>query len=791
MADSLDLNGKKFEVKSALSASVNTDVLKKEGKLWSGEELPGHDKENAVHLLTFKLQNRSFFKGKIKLSKAPENYKLIIDSKETAPGDITLNPGTHTATIKYLSTPGKKDSLNVSIIPADSLKANAIEVKRFDSQNAIYTVDKMMEEWRLRTVDLSPDGKYMIVKYYQNAPKQPLWRGWIKETSTGKIVSEGLYAKWMPRTNRYYITREDRVDGKQLVTIDPVTGQQDVVASHLPDGSFFFSPNEEYLIFTIKADGPKEKNKDVYETVHPDDRQPGWRNRSTTALYDLKTGVLRPITFGYNSIHAVEVSGDGKHIFLQKSEAHLQARPTTVTSLYRLNVDTWEVDTLITRDGFISDCTVSPDGESLLIQGTPEAFNGIGKNVKSGQTPSAYDYQLFMMDIASRKVTPLTKNFNPSIANKTIWSRLDNHIYFTANHRDSVCLYRLNPANSQIVRINVPEDVVQNFDIASNAPLMMIIAQSATNSDRMYSLDLKSVSKKGYAPKLVSDHSAKILEGIQIADCKPWTFKNSVGDDITCRYYTPVNKVEGKKYPMIVYYYGGCSPVERNFESSYPWQCWAALGYYVLVVQPSGAAGFGQEFSARHVNTAGVDPARDIIEATKTFCEQHNDVNAKKIGCCGASYGGFMTQYLQTVTDIFACAISHAGISDHTTYWGLGYWGYTYSEVSMANSYPWSHTDLYVKNSPIYNVDKIHTPILFLHGNKDVNVPYNNSVQMFTALKLLGRDVAFVTVDGEDHGIVEYNKRLAWLNTQLAWFARYLQDDDTWWYELYPQKTLY
>ena len=108
----------------------------------------------------------------------------------------------------------------------------------------------------------------------------------------------------------------------------------------------------------------------------------------------------------------------------------------------------------------------------------------------------------------------------------------------------------------------------------------------------------------------------------------------------------------------------------------------------------------------------------------------------------------------------------------------------------MANSYPWSETELYVKNSPIYNVDKIHTPILFLHGTKDVNVPINNSIQMFTALKLLGRETALVCVDGEDHGVVDYDKRMAWLRTQLAWFQKYLKDDSSWWDAMYPKKAL-
>ena len=116
-----------------------------------------------------------------------------------------------------------------------------------------------------------------------------------------------------------------------------------------------------------------------------------------------------------------------------------------------------------------------------------------------------------------------------------------------------------------------------------------------------------------------------------------------------------------------------------------------------------------------------------------------------------------MTQYLQTKTDLFAAAVSHAGISDHTQYWGSGYWGYSYSEVSMANRYPWSDRDLYVNHSPLYNADKIHTPLLLVHGT------------------------------AENHWIQDYNKRIKWQNTIFAWFAKWLQDDDSWWKAMYDK----
>ena len=315
--------------------------------------------------------------------------------------------------------------------------------------------------------------------------------------------------------------------------------------------------------------------------------------------------------------------------------------------------------------------------------------------------------------------------------------------------------------------------------------MLALNTEGASNADRVY-----TVNTANKRVTLVEDMNRAILKGIDMGECKAWDFVNSRGDTICGRYYLPPHFDANKKYPLVVNYYGGCSPTSRFFETRYPHHAYAALGYIVYVLQPSGAVGFGQEFSSRHVNTAGDGVADDIIEGTKRFIADHPYIDGRKIGCIGASYGGFMTQYLQTKTDIFAAAISHAGISDHTSYWGEGYWGYSYSEISMAGSYPWTRKDLYVDHSPLFNADKIHTPLLFLHGTADTNVPVGESIQMFTALKLLGRPTAFVAIEGENHWVMNYDKRIKWQNTIFAWFAKWLKNDPTWWNAMYNEKPL-
>ena len=776
MIDSVDVNSKAFAMKKFLDTPLSFESLK-EATSFSGDVLPATE-GHALHLLEFTLQNTAYAKAKLNIE-GLKNYQLYVDGKKQEGTELTLEPSTHPVVIKYLSEGGKADSLKVSV---ETEKDGLITLR--EDGKRLYTLEDVLHGTRFSGVSLSPNGKFLIASY-QTTREGGKSSGTTKvtELSTGKVLAQrNERLQWMPRSNRYYYIRNG-VEGRQLVVVDPASGQEQVLADKLPEGYFQVAPTEDYLLYSLTQEGPKDR-KEIYEVIEPDDRQPGWRDRSYLAKYDLKSGLMQPLTFGYHNAWAVDISQDGRYVLMMTQQSRLTQRPTSLSSLYRLDVQTLKADLLVDKDGFISNAKFSPDGNQVLVVGSPEAFNSIGKKVKEGQIPNMYDYQMYMLNVGDKKVTPLTVDFNPSVQ-QVVWSKADGQIYFNAENRDYVSLYRMNPANGKIQQVKANEENVKGFSMSASAPSLVYYGQGTMNSDRLYQLDTKKNKQV-----LVEDLSKEILKDIQLGECHDWNFINSKGDTIFGRYYLPPYFDANKKYPMIVNYYGGCSPTGRNFESRYPHHAYAALGYVVYVVQPSGASGFGQEFGSRHVNTAGEGPAQDIIEGTKKFCEAHAFVNSKKIGCIGASYGGFMTQYLQTKTDIFAAAISHAGISDHTSYWGEGYWGYSYSEVSMAGSYPWTRKDLYVDRSPLFNADKIHTPLLFVHGDVDMNVPVGESIQMYTALKLLGRETAMVLVTGQDHHIVEYGKRIQWQNTIWAWFAKWLQDDATWWNAIYKPKTL-
>lgn len=803
MADSVNIKGEAFDLKQLLDSPLSFTLLNKGKEVTAAQLLA--DKQDALHLASFCVSNTQRTKATIAVE-GLEQYRLFVDGEQVEvngdKAETILTPSQHTVVIKYLTrknASADKKSIKLTVTAANGapLSVGDATVKR------AYNIYDVICAPNYPSVSISPNGKFIVVrKTWVDRKGNNHSINELRNSQTNRLMATFEESvKWMPSSNKLYFTQkasdssiagEEKQDGTlQLITINPLTMEREVLASHLPEGWFQFTPDEKMLIYTLTTEGRK-KDPQVYDVKEPEDRQPGWRERSNLAKYDLASGILQPLTFGYHNIYLMDISADSRYLLIGKEEERLTKRPTTLTSFYRLDLGsmnassatTPKVETLIEKGEFLNSAQFSPDGKSILVSASPEAFNGIGKNVEEGQTPSMVDTQLYLMTLSDKKVRPLTKDFNPNVQSVD-WSKADGNIYFTAEDKDCVHLFQLNPKSGKFTLLKTPEEYIKSFSLASSAAEMAFSGQSASNADRLYKMNTKALKSQ-----LVDDLSARELKDVELGECKAWNFVNSRGDTLCCRYYLPPHFDAAKKYPMIVNYYGGCSPTSRMFQSRYPHHVYAAMGYVVLVVNPSGATGFGQKFSARHVDTAGEGVAEDIISSTQAFCDEHAFVNLKKIGCIGASYGGFMTQYLQTKTDLFAAAISHAGISDHTSYWGEGYWGYSYSEVSMANEYPWTNKHLFVDQSSLYNADKIHTPLLFVHGTADNNVPVGESIQLYTALKLLGRPTAMVLVDGQDHHIIDYEKRLKWQNTIFAWFAKWLQDDASWWTEMYGDEKM-
>lgn len=768
--DSMTLDKKKYSDSRIIETQLSFEALRKANELTISAIKP---KVSTLNLLEFTINNNSYSTVEVKVEGAKQSKTFVKGTEIHNPTPLT--PGYHDVVVKYVAD---------SVAPKITVIADKTVTLPTNGRRP-FNLDDNMEMKYYRSASLSPSGKYLAYSYsYFNNQGQTQQESKITELATGRIVKQGQAPfHWYPNTDKTYSVVTQ--NGKRLLKVsDLLTGKEETIARDLPADNVIVAPNAEYLIYYITDEGPK-KQEGVFEIYTPDDRQPGYRSRYSLGKYDIKTGLSEQLTYGHHNTYLRDISSDSRYLLFSVTSDSIEQRPSTLQSIYRLDIQTMRLDTIVNKAGFLDEAYFFPgENNRIIFKGTPEAFDGIGRNLPEEMTPSMYDYQLFAMNLPSKVITPVTKHFNPSIE-KLYPADVDGMIYFSANNKDSVSLYRLSLKDFRIQEIKLPTEVVGNFTIADNAPIMVFYGASTCTTDRMYSLSLDRKQKL----TLLDDLNKERMDNIRLGTCHSLSFTCSRGYEVTGFYYLPADFDKTKTYPVIVDYYGGCSPTVRRFGggSHYPAHYWNSLGYIVLIVNPSGAAGFGQEWAARHVNTAGEGVAEDIIEATEWFADNNTWVNKEKIGCVSASYGGFMTQALLSKTDLFACGISHAGISSHTSYWGEGYWGHSYSEVSMADSYPWNRKDLYVERSPLYNADKIKRPILFTHGTADTNVPIGESIQMYTAMKILGVPTAFVMVEGENHGIMDYTKRKKWINTMVAWFSRWLKDDDSWWNAMYPK----
>ncbi|MDR2473777.1 MAG: prolyl oligopeptidase family serine peptidase [Tannerella sp.] len=791
--DSTDRNGKKFADETLLKLKVAIPSHERFTARYEADTagffMLSSDDSAYIQMFTFAVEATEYGKAKIKIT-SPDLLEIFVNGKSVATkttaedsiekaksvsADISPYPQTCRVVIKllHLST-GKNAALKAEIDnPKEGAKAQvAVAEKRR------MVLDDVINGKRVGGTSLSPSGNYVIISYYDTYGANTTYSYELYTVATGRRVTLSGGRSWMPTSDLMWFTRKEG-NRSDIITMSPETLEEQVFARDVPDERFAISPDEKALFYSKNSESGSQSQQNLFRMETLTNRQGGKSPISFIYRFDLQTGMTRQLTFGSHTTYINDISKDGSQILVATSEEVITERPFRKGSLYLLNINTMQIDTLWEDEKWASRASFSPDGKSLLITGAPDAFNGIGLDIAEGQTANSYDTQAFMMDLKTKNITPLTKSFDPSIDN-AVWSKFDNLIYLQVTVEDRAAVYTLDPKSGKFTRLPSEEDVVNGFQIAKSSPVMTYHGVSISGSTRAYVYNLKTRKQT-----VIADPYAEQLAEMRLGEVYDFDFTNSDATLIKGHYFLPPDFDPTKKYPLIVYYYGGTTPTTRVFESRYPKHAYAALGYVVYVVQPAGAIGFGQKFSALHVNTWGKRSAEDIIEGTQQFCSAHPFVDATKIGCMGASYGGFMTMYLQTRTDIFAAAVSHAGISSITSYWGEGYWGYAYSSAASANSYPWNNYDLYINQSPLFNADKINTPLLLLHGTSDTNVPVGESIQMFTALKILGKPVELVQVRGEDHHISNYDKRQQWNNTIFAWFDKWLKGQDAWWKEIY------
>lgn len=237
----------------------------------------------------------------------------------------------------------------------------------------------------------------------------------------------------------------------------------------------------------------------------------------------------------------------------------------------------------------------------------------------------------------------------------------------------------------------------------------------------------------------------------------------------------PVGYQPGQRYPLIVEVHGGPS-WQWEDRVMLDWHDWAQMlagrGYAVLMPNPRGSTGYGHAFQQLLQDDVGGGESRDLVTGALAMVER-GIADRDRLGIAGWSWGGYLTAWTITQTDIFAAAVMGAGLSNMVSDHGQG-------DIPSANllyypGQPYDHMDSYWRSSPIRYAAAVRTPTLIVHGDEDARVHPAQGMEFFRALKTRGVPVRFVRYPREKHGFEERAHQIDLMNRILDWFGQYLR----------------
>lgn len=275
----------------------------------------------------------------------------------------------------------------------------------------------------------------------------------------------------------------------------------------------------------------------------------------------------------------------------------------------------------------------------------------------------------------------------------------------------------------------------------------------------------------------LTDFNGSALEGVTISVPERLTFTNTDGVDIDGFVMKPVGYEPGKRYPGILHIHGGPKMVfGPGFH--HEMQLWAASGFFVCYCNPRGSCGKGNAFADLQGKYGEVD-FRDLMEFTDEVLRRYPEIDADRMGVAGGSYGGFMTNWVIGHTDRFRCAVSQRSIANYVGDYLLSDIGYYYVPDQQLGTI-WEHPERLWKASPLTYADRVKTPTLFIHADKDYRCTLANGLEMFAALKLHGVESKLCMFYGENHGLSREGKpsnRISRLSEILRWMDEHLKEE--------------
>jgi dipeptidyl aminopeptidase/acylaminoacyl peptidase len=440
------------------------------------------------------------------------------------------------------------------------------------------------------------------------------------------------------------------------------------------------------------------------------------------------------------------------------------------TRLYRISVRGGSPETLVGRPGMNTTPQFAPDGTRVAFVSTNERFGLLAPR------------GLAVVDLSERHIS--TYPMNGAWIGEMTWAPDSRSMYVLMNegtfatgaHMFEMPIVRVWIESGKAERV-VPGAIV-NYSVSVSRD-GRTLAYREVEPRSMGEVVVRDVAS-GRTKKLTNVNPE--LGEFALADLKPIKWLSFDGMEIWGLLVTPPGFHNQHKLPLIVYCHGGpiggvthgIFPQFMHVPGQidpYPVEALAGAGYAVLMPMPRGGAGYGQAGHRAIINAWGEADYRDIMAGVDHLMAT-GLADPDRLGVMGASYGGFMTNWIVTQTNRFKAASSSASISDLTDLYYLADAGAVMEEYFKK---PWENRDSYTAHSPITFVERVRTPLLLQHGENDPRVPIASARRFYEALKALGRTVEFDIFPRGGHVQYQPVAERESMQRNLDWFLRWIK----------------